>query len=205
MALTRDGLFWSSFASHAERSVGAARLLEQMLLRPAEAPGLYRAVRDLEREGDRLTHDVVTELHKTWITPLDRESIHDLICALDDVLDYIDAAAEFVTLYEIKEARPESLELARLLIAAAQEVAKAVPALSKRGDPKSLLDSCAAIGEHERVADAVYRRALARLFKERTDPLEAMKWRDIFESLETASDRLEDVANVIEGIVLEHA
>lgn len=205
MALTRDAIFWDSFAAHAERSVRAAVLLEQMLATPAEAPRIYRQIGELEGEGDKITHDVVSALHKTWITPLDRDAIHGLISSLDDVLDYIDAAAERFSLYEVMEARPEALEMARILSAAVRDVHKAVTALPKLKDAESILELCVSINQHESAADSVYRRALARLFKERGDPLDVMKWRDIFESLETAADRTEDVADIIEGVVLEHA
>ncbi len=205
MALTRDKIFWDAFTSHANATVEAAALLRKMLETPGDSVDLARQVTDLENRGDKITHDTMLALHQTWITPLDREEIHALISRLDDVLDYIEAASERITMYEIKESTPEAIELATVLEESAQAVAKAVAALSNIKDARPILDLCVAINRLENNADTVLRRGLARLFKESNDPMLVMKWRDIYESLETATDRAEDVANVIEGIVLEHA
>jgi predicted phosphate transport protein (TIGR00153 family) len=204
MALTRDKLFWDAFTRHADTSVQAAALLREMLETPAEGERLGQEIKDLEHQGDKITHDCVLALHQTWITPLDREEIHALISKLDDVLDFIDAVAERVQLYEIRAATPEALELAGVLQDITGEIQKAVTALQDIKNAKGLLDLCVSINQHENQADSIFRRGLARLFKEFKDPLEVMKWRDIYESLETATDRAEDVANIIEGIVLEH-
>ena len=204
MALTRDNEFWSAFSSHAQLTVRAAELLVQMLENPDLRQRLVQEISDLEHEGDKVTHDTVLALHQTWITPLDREAIHALISRLDDVLDFVDAAADRVALYEIETARPESVEIAKLLLLSCTEIARAMGMLRNMKDAKALLALCMHINRHEHDADQIFRRALARLFNERTEPLELMKWRDILESIETATDRAEDVANIIEGIVLEH-
>lgn len=204
MALTRDKVFWDAFTSHAGKSVEAAGLLEQMLVRPGEAARLAEQITALENAGDKITHDTVTALHSTWITPLDREEIHGLISKLDDVLDYVEAASERIALYEITSATPESVELAGVLRASTEDIVKAVSALQNLKDSRPVLDLCVSINKHENRADEIFRRGLARLFKEKLDPLEVMKWRDIYDCLETATDRAEDVANIIEGIVLEH-
>jgi predicted phosphate transport protein (TIGR00153 family) len=205
MALTRDAVFWNAFTSHAERTVEATRLLQQMLDNLSDADRLARQIADIENEGDRITHDTVLALHQTWITPLDREEIHALISKLDDVLDYVEAASERIALYELKSSTPEARDLARVLHATAGEIHKAVKALTNLKDARLLLDLCASINKYENEADTIFRRGLARLFKEESDAREVMKWRDVYESLETATDRAEDVANIIEGIVLEHA
>lgn len=205
MSLTKDAVFWNAFTAHAECTVKAARLLGQMLDEPHEAERLAREIKTLEGQGDKITHDTVRALHQTWITPLDREEIHALISKLDDVLDYIEAASERIALYEITESTKEARELAQVLIATAADVARAVAALPGLKDPTLILELCVAINQHENEADGVFRRGLARLFKEQTDPLAVMKWRDIYDSMETATDRAEDIANIIEGIVLEHA
>ena len=204
MALTRDKIFWDAFTAHAEQTVKAADVLRQMLENPADAELFAREISEIESRGDKITHDTVLALHQTWITPLDREEIHALISKLDDVLDYVEAAGERIALYEIQKSEPEALELARVVADSAAAVAKACAALSNIKDAQTLLDLCVAINKHENEADTIFRRGLARLFKEQKDPLEVMKWRDIYESLETATDRAEDVANIIEGIVLEH-
>jgi hypothetical protein len=205
MALTRDAVFWTAFQSHADLTVRATGKLKAMFDDPAKVKDLAGEITQAEKEGDRITHETVTALHQTWITPLDREEIHALICALDDVLDFVEAASDWVLLYEIRAARPEALELADSLCAAARDVAKAVAQLKNLKDPKPVLDLCVSINAHEHQADVIYRRAVARLFKEEKEPMEVMRWRDILESMETATDRAEDVANIIEGIVLEHA
>ncbi len=205
MALTRDAVFWSAFRSHADLTVLATRKLEAMFTDPANVKEFAVEINKAEKEGDRITHDTVAALHQTWITPLDREEIHALICALDDVLDFVEAASDWVVLYEVGTARQEALELAESLCKAAEDVAKAVAHLDNLKDPKPVLELCVSINAHEHQADVIYRRAVARLFKEEKDPIEVMRWRDILESMETATDRAEDVANIIEGIVLEHA
>ena len=204
MALTRDKEFWSAFTGHAELTVKASQLLVEMLENPDRRQKLVQEISDLEHEGDKITHDTVLALHQTWITPLDREAIHGLISRLDDVLDFVDAAADRVALYEIESRRPEAVEIAKILALSCSEIARAMTLLQNMKDAKQLLALCMHINRHEHDADQIFRRALARLFNERTEPLELMKWRDILESIETATDRAEDVANIIEGIVLEH-
>jgi predicted phosphate transport protein (TIGR00153 family) len=205
MSLTRDEVFWSAFREHAARSVKAAAMLTELMEHPERAATLVPAIRDVEHEGDDITHKAISALHQTWITPLDREEIHALMSALDDVLDYIEAAAVRVDLYDITTSRSEAVELAQCLERCVADMSKAVGMLTNMKDPKPILDLCIAINEHEHDADEIYRRAIGKLFRERPDPLEVMKWRDVYEAIETSTDRAEDVANILEGIVLEHA
>jgi uncharacterized protein len=204
MALTRDKEFWGAFRDHAALSVRASGLLVEMLENLDARQRIVQEVSDLEHQGDKITHDTVLALHQTWITPLDRDAIHGLVSRLDDVLDFIDAAADRVALYQMESARPEALEIAKILQLSCSEIARATGLLQDMKEARALLALCQQVNRHEHDADLVFRRALARLFNERTDPLELMKWRDILESIETATDRAEDVANIIEGIVLEH-
>jgi len=205
MALTRDAVFWSAFSAMTEKTVEAAARLRDLLEAPERASELAAEIKDIEHQADKITHEVVQALHQTWITPLDREEIHALITSLDSVLDFVDAAGDKMALYEIESIRPEALELVKSLEDSVADIQKAVAGLEKIKDPAPLLALCRSINKHEHEADLIFRRGLARLFKERTDPLEVMKWRDILESMETATDRAEDVANIIEGIILEHA
>jgi predicted phosphate transport protein (TIGR00153 family) len=207
MARTRDDEFWLAFKEHSRRSHRAAEILVEMLENLDRAQELAQQISDLEHEGDRITHDIVHALHQTWITPLDREEIHGLISRLDDVLDFIEAASERVALYEIKTVRAEAIDIAKVLARSCRDIQKAMDLLQNLKDAQPVLDLCMHINRHEHEADQIFRRALARLFndKERNDPLEVMKWRDILEAIETATDRCEDVANIVEGIVLEHA
>lgn len=204
MALTRDAVFWNSFTQLAGKALEAAKLVEQMFNDLSKASALAEQVKKLETEGDTLTHEVVKALHATWITPLDREEIHALVSSLDDVLDAIDGAAARVTLYEISKTNDEIKALAAVLVSSTKDLATLVEGLQDIKDAERLITLCRAIGQHEDAADAVYRKAIARLFKEESNAIEVMKWRDVFERLETATDRAEDAANVIEGIVLEH-
>jgi len=205
MTLTRDEVFWSAFRGHAEHSVKAAALLTRLLEDPAGNRDLVAQIREVEHAGDTITHSVLSALHQTWITPLDREEIHALVSKLDDVLDYIEAAAVRIEMYDVTETRPEANDLAACLERCVADMLTAMSMLTNMKDPKPLLALCVRINEHEHEADQIYRRGITRLFRERTDPLEVMKWRDILESIEEATDRTEDVANILEGIVLEHA
>jgi uncharacterized protein len=205
MAITRDSVFWSAFSAMTDKTEQAAQCLIDLFREPARVRELAKQIKDIEHDADRITHEVVQALHQTWITPLDREEIHSLITGLDDVLDFIDAASDRFALYEIEVVRPEALELAESLQLAVRDTAKAVDGLKKIKDPAPLLALCRSINKHEHEADMIYRKAIARLFKEHSDPLLVMKWREVFESMETATDRAEDVANIIEGIILEHA
>lgn len=204
MALTRDKVFWTAFTDHAARTTEAADLLVEMLQHPENREPIAAQIKELEHRGDQITHDTLHALHQTWITPLDREEIHGLISSLDDVLDFLEAASDRIALYEITQVRPEAIDLAKSLVASVGEIQKAVAMLSDIKDAKPLLAHCREINRHEHDADQIFRRALARLFNEKNDPIEVMKWRDILDALETATDRAEDVANIIESIVLEH-
>ena len=202
----RDNVFFSTFSEHAMRSVEAAKLLMTMFGDLGNKERLAMDISEKEGAGDRLTHDTVKRLHETWITPLDRYDIHGLISKLDDVLDLIEAVAERVVLFEISDVRPGAIELARVLLKACEDMQKAMlllPTLATKS--KELLEICVEINRLENEADAIYRRAIADLFKPGNDPIMVMKWRDIFDNLESATDRCEDVANIVEGVVLEYA
>lgn len=205
MGLTRDAIFWQAFVAHADVSVQASKLLSEMLDHLDNAADYARRIKDLEHQGDKITHDTLAALHKTWITPLDREEIHALMSRLDDVLDFIEAAAERISLFDITEATPEARELVSAVISGCTAVRAAVEALQELKNPERIRALCIEINKQENAGDEVYRRGIARLFRERHDALFVMKWRDIYDSLENATDRCEDVANIIEGVVLEHA
>lgn len=203
---TKGGVFFEAFAEHATRSVEAATLLLEMFEHVDRKEKLALEVSEKESAGDRITHDTVKRLHETWITPLDRFDIHGLISKLDDVLDLIEAVSERLVLFEIKTVRPPALELARVLLKGCEDMHRAMtllPQLASKG--KELLDICVEINRLENEADAIYRRAIAELFRDGNDPIEVMKWRDIFDNVEEATDRCEDVANIVEGVVLEYA
>jgi predicted phosphate transport protein (TIGR00153 family) len=205
MALTRDRVFWDAFVAHAACAVKAAHLLKEMLSAPAEAERLAKEIKDLEHQGDKITQETVQALHQTWITPLDREEIHDLISNLDDVLDHMDAGSDRIVLYRLQSIRQEAVDLASVLVKTTQALANAVNSLVDLKDSRQTLAHCQEVRRFEREADQAYRNGIAHLFNNGADAIEIMKWRDVLESLEQANDRADDAANIIEGIVLEHA
>ena len=145
-------------------------------------------------------------LHTQFITPFDRSEIHRLLSRIDDVLDLADAAAERLSLYDIDSVLPEARELCGVLVVQTEKMAQAVHGLREmKKDPNAILDACKEMNVLENQADTLTRRTMAKLFKRGNDPLTVMKWKEIIDLIEDATDRAEDVANVIEGVVLEHA
>lgn len=228
----KDAAFFDAFTEHAAKSVEAAKLLIEMFKRlgslgpPGDGAGPYRTapgdgaapvgiddelqrladqIKAAEHAGDTLTHETVKRLRENWITPLDRNDIHELISRMDDVLDLIEAVSERVVLFRVRLAAPEAGELAGLLLSACEVLCRAIALLKTMARAPEILELCVEVNRLENAADTVYRRALADLFQPGNDPLTVMKWRDIFDSLESAADRCEDVANIIEGVVLEYA
>jgi len=185
--------------------VEAARLLGTMLTDPSRAAELAKTISEVESAGDKITHETIAQLHGTWITPIDRADIHALITRLDDVLDLIEAVSERILLYGITQCPEFVVRLSEVVIRATEAVDKAVSLLPRVKQPKEMLDLCVEINRLENEADSVYRRALAELFKGGFEAIEVLKWRDLIDNLESATDRCEDVANILEGIVLEYA
>jgi uncharacterized protein len=199
-----DRAFYDAFANHAAKSVEAAGLLVRMLSEPARATELAKAVGEVESAGDKITHETIAALHQTWITPIDRADIHALITSLDDVLDLIEAVSERLLIYRITESPDFVGKLADVVLRGTQAVEKAVRLLPQVKRPKEMLDLCIEINRLENEADNEYRRALGTLFDGGYEPLAVLKWRDLIDNLESATDRCEDVANILEGIVLEY-
>jgi len=200
-----DRSFYDAFERHAARIVEAGKLISELVRQPERSVELAKKIKDVENEGDRITHETIARLHKTWITPIDRADIHSLISALDDVLDLIEAVSERVALYEVKDLPEFVVKLADSLQRATVAVDQAIKLLPQVKQPKEMLDLCIEINRLENEADNSYRHGLATLFKGGYDAIEVMKWRDIIDNLEAATDRCEDVANILEGIVLEYA
>jgi predicted phosphate transport protein (TIGR00153 family) len=199
-----DQDFFSAFSRHAAVTAQAAELLVELFEHP-ERDSLTVAIERQEHEGDKITHDVVRALRGTWITPFDRQDIQNLISRQDDVLDLIHASSKRMSLFEIQEAPDDALALARYILKASGIVKSAVNLLNDLKRNEEILKYCETLNEIENDGDEVFRRSLGRLYKKGNDPLEVMKWREIFENLETALDRCEDVANQIESLVLEYS
>ena len=200
-----DESFFEGFLQHGRATLEAAKLIKSLFDELANAKDLARAVSEAEHTGDQITHRTMKRLHETWITPFDRADIHTLISRMDDVLDLTEAVSERVLLFEIKETKPQAKELAAILVRCCESMLRAMELLPNLKKSPELLEICVNMGKMENEADVIYRQAIADLFKTGNDPLEVMKWRDIFDALETATDRCADVANVIEGVVLEYA
>lgn len=200
-----DRAFYEAFEAHVARSVEAAKLVATMLRNPERGAELAKQVQENENSGDKITHETIARLHQTWITPIDRSDIHSLITSLDDVLDLTEAVSERLLLYGVTDCPDFIVKLGDVVVRATEAMEKAIRLLPQVKRPKEMLDLCVEINRLENEADADYRRALAELFRGGYDALAVMKWRDIIDNLEAATDRCEDVANILEGIVLEYA
>jgi len=200
------GEFFDLFEQHADRTREAAHLLAAMVRQGLDPERQAEQVKHTEHLGDEIAHAVIERLHQTFITPIDRGDIHELISRMDDVLDLVEASAERIWLYGIRTMEPDALELADVLEKAVVEMGAAVRCLRDMKDRPRLLAHCTEINRLENVGDELLRRAVAKLFHSPdADPIHVIKWKEIYDYLENAIDRCEDVANVIEGVALEYA
>lgn len=200
-----EGKFFEIFNAHAACMVEASCELEVLIDNLADAETHKRNVESAEKRADKLTHETIDLLHKTFITPLDRDEIHKLITTMDDIIDLIEDVATAVWLYDVQSAPPEAGELSRICVACCKRVQAAVSQLSDMKQAPSILTACEEIDRLESEADRVLRRAMSQLFREEDDVKNLIKLKAIFELLEEVTDKCEDVANIIEGIVLENA
>jgi len=203
--LPHDASFFAHFEHQGKKTVEGCRAFLEMVEQPADLERRAERVKQIEHECDEITHAVVEALHKTFITPIDRNDIYRLITKMDDIMDFVEAAADRLALYEIPTMTKEVAELARCLVDSAEHVLSAVSGIRDLGKPNGILQHCIEINRLENVADGILRGALAKLFREEKDPIAVIKWKEIYETLETATDRCEDVANIIEGVVLENS
>jgi predicted phosphate transport protein (TIGR00153 family) len=198
--------FFSDFEAQAAAVVEGAMLLKELLDDFTDVPRKCQAIKDVEHRADDITHRAFARLHTQFITPFDRSEIHRILSRIDDVLDLADAAAERLGLYDIDVVLPEARELATVLVEQSRKMEEAVKGLrNMKKDPQTILAACQEMNKLENQADTLTRKTMAKLFKRGNDPLTVMKWKEIIDLIEDATDRAEDVANVIEGIVLEHA
>ena len=203
--IPKEVKFFDLFDQAAALLVESAKALEVMMGDMQHAERHSIAIKDIEHRCDEITHRTMDMLHQTFITPLDREDIHQLICKLDDVVDFVDAVSGRIFLYDLKEVTPEMKQLAEISRVATEYIAKTVVTLAKIKNPQEILANCIEINRLENEADRVLRAAMAKLFREETDAKEIIKKKEIYQLLETITDRCEDVANIIEGIVLEYS
>ena len=200
--IPREERFYDDFIAMAEQIRGGAILLDAMLA--PERPLWDKAdeIKEVEHKCDFLTHEIIQRLNRTFVTPLDREDIHTLARSLDDVMDAIDASATILRLYSIEAVRPGARELAHLVRESAEQVVLAMQALEKR---KGVAERAVEINRLENEADRAHQAAVRALFKDEKDAVVIIKWKEIFDFLEQATDRCEDVANTLEGVVVKHA
>jgi hypothetical protein len=203
--MPREVKFFDLFQKSADLSLQAAHEFRAMLDHLPEVEAYASRIRGLEEQADQISHQTLELLHDTFITPLDREDIHHLTNRLDDIIDFLKAAAERLRLYEMKEVGAEARTLADFCVLAIGSMKKAVDQLDDLSDPQAVRRHCVEVNRIENEADNVFREASARLLREAPDFREFIKHKEILEILETVTDHCEDVAQVIEGIVLEYA
>ncbi|MFO0234588.1 MAG: DUF47 domain-containing protein [Burkholderiales bacterium] len=206
--MPREGRFFDLFNQHAERIVeGAGHLVHLMQHYDDEATRQteLEEIDRVETSADKITHETLALLHKTFITPFDREDIHQLISRMDDILDLTQDVAESVMLYDIRSVTPEAIQLASLSQMCCERVRSAVALLSHMDNAETILKLCTEIDQLESDADRGMRSAMSKLFRDETDVRTVIKMKAIYELLESLTDKCEDVANILEGVVLENA
>ncbi len=203
--IPREEVFFDNFEKICALMTEAARHLGKMLEKGGPYTEAANGIKGIESEADELTHRSIETLHRTFVTPFDRQDILRLIVGLDDILDTTEAVSSLLNLYNPRQAMPEARPLAGLLVQGTEKVAVMVGLLRRPSKESGRLLALAMELNHlENEADRAYQQAIARLFQEEDDPKEVIKWKDILEHIETATDRCEDVADIIEGIVLEN-
>ncbi len=206
--MPREARFFDLFNEHAEQLVHAERELATLMQSGDEYERRAYAIESIEKRGDKIAHAAIELLHRTFITPIDRDQIHRLINAMDDILDMLQDASETMSLYDLRQTNPEVLRLGELGVRCCERVQHAVTLiarLNEREVGEAAIKTCEEIDKLESDADRVLRAAMSKLFREEPDVREVIKLKAIYELLETITDKCEDVANVIEGIVLEHS
>jgi predicted phosphate transport protein (TIGR00153 family) len=201
--IPREVRFFDLFEQQSQHILKAADLLRELVQHFGDARAKAHAIKEVEHQGDQVTHEIVKRLNTSFVTPMDREDIHALATRLDDVLDFIEAAAERLVVYRIKEPTSPCRAMADVIVATAQATDRAIRCL-RTMDP-GFHEHAVEVNRLENSADHLLRESLAALFEECGDPIEVIKWKEIYETMETVTDRCEDVANVIEGIILKMA
>ena len=201
--IPREVRFFDLFEQQSQHIIKGAQLLRELVHNFNDARAKSHAIKEVEHQGDQVTHDIVRKLNTTFITPIDREDIHDLATRLDDVLDFIEAAAERLVVYRIKEPTSASRAMAEVIVQQTHAMERAIKCL-RTMDP-AFHEHAVEVNRLENSADNLLRDSLAALFEEQADPIEVIKWKEIYETMETVTDRCEDVVNVIEGIILKMA
>jgi predicted phosphate transport protein (TIGR00153 family) len=201
--IPKEEKFFKLFKEMTKNIIEGAQLLKDMLdhfENPAES---QRRIKEVEHKGDSITHEIISTLNKTFITPLDREDIYSLASKLDDILDLIDASSQRVIMYNVESIPSEAKSLGFIILQSCLVVDKAVAMLGKKANEK-IFEACVEINALENEADRVSREAISRLFDEEKDPIQLLKWKEIYETLEKATDKCEDAANILESVVVKN-
>ena len=199
--IPREEKFYDDFKTMADQLRAGARLLEAMLATDPPIADKAHEIKEVEHQCDFLTHEIIQRLNKTFVTPIDREDIHELARTFDDVMDAIDSAAALIPLYRIDKIRPGARELTAVILKQTDELRAAVEALENR---KGVLERAIEINRLENEADRIHKHAISQLFDEEKDPITVIKWKEILDVLEEATDACEDVANLLENVVVKH-
>ena len=205
MLIPRDTKFYDLFEQDTANLVIAAEKLADLFHHYENVEAKAKQLKDLEKSGDAITHQIMQHLHRTFVTPIDREDIVLLVHSLDDVMDFIEAAGRTAFLYHVSQPTERALQLTDIVVRMVYKLNEVVPRLRHRSGFKQILEECVEINSLENEADDVHHAALAELFHDCGDAAEIIKWREIYQHLEEATDRGEDVANVLEGVVLKNA
>ena len=200
-----EGKFFDLFIQHGELCVKGGKELVSLMTNFDDLEHRVHAIETIEKQADKVTHTTLEMLHKTFISPLDRDDIHKLITRMDDILDLMEDVGQTIWLYDIKQITPEAKRLAELCQTCCEKVLASVSLLSNMNNAREILNICAEIDRLESDADHVMRAAMSKLFREEPDVRNLIKLKAIYEILETVTDRCEDVANIVEGIIVENA
>ena len=200
-----EGRFFELFVEHAEQILQASKELASLMAAFDDVQSRCYNIETIEKRGDRIARSAIGLLHKTFITPIDRDDIHQLVTRMDDILDMMEDAAQSIYLYDIRSVTLEAKRLADICVGCAEKVKEAVSLLAHMENAPKILAVCAEIDKLESEADHVMRSAMAKLFRDEPDVRQVIKLRAIYELLEAVTDRCEDVANMIEGIILDNS
>lgn len=202
--IPKEEQFFKLFKEMTTSIIDGATLLKEMTDHYLDPMESQRRIKEVEHRGDLITHSIIQRLNKTFVTPLDREDIYSLASKLDDILDLIDASAQRFIMYNVNYTTPEARSLAFLILQGCHAVDKAVSRLCSK-QQEQIYEYCVEINAIENEADRVLREAIGRLFDEEKDPIVLLKWKEIYETLEQATDKCEDVANILESVMVKNA
>lgn len=203
--IPKEEKFFVMFKDMAQIIVDGAKLLKDMLDDFNNPEECYHKIKDMEHKGDLQTHEIIRKLNKSFITPFDREDIYSLASGLDDILDLVDAASKCLFNYNVQNITPEAKELGFIILKSCETVYKAISLLTGNNKIEHIAEFCVEVNSLENEADHVRLGAIGKLFREEKDPIELIKWKEIYETLEQVTDKCEYVANVLESVVLKNA